>query len=214
MAFHFHNDVSAVYYSDDGEVILGDQGRYSYTKSLMRNYFVSVAAHNVATPAKYLEKPLSLQFANKVWVKPKGGDVEFGVNTFGRQAERTLEIPATEDRFVVTDRIMGDNDFVTLWNVGPDVESIVRFSTPSTHKQKNFEWRLTTKRKHQFSIRVSVKGSSLPMKESVSIVRGTRTPWLGWYATGHEAMEASRVLRIDIKPLGLATVTTTVERVR
>ncbi|MEJ2720762.1 MAG: heparinase II/III family protein [bacterium] len=52
---HTHRDILAVYFSCDGEVILGDGGRYGYTDSVPRRYFVSSAAHNTIIPMDNLD---------------------------------------------------------------------------------------------------------------------------------------------------------------
>jgi hypothetical protein len=55
LPYHFHNDALAVYFNYDGEVILSDQGKYSYTWSNDRRYFTSCGAHNVIVPPMFLE---------------------------------------------------------------------------------------------------------------------------------------------------------------
>ncbi len=57
---HFHDDALAVYFNYDGEVLLSDQGKYSYTRSDDRKYFVSCGAHNVVVPPSFLKPELSL----------------------------------------------------------------------------------------------------------------------------------------------------------
>ncbi len=66
--FHFHNDVLAVYFNYDGEVILGDQGRYSYLPSLERRYFLSPAAHNMIVPPGQLS-PVYKRAAGRIPVE-------------------------------------------------------------------------------------------------------------------------------------------------
>ena len=62
LPYHFHNDALALYFNYDGEVILGDQGKYSYTWSEDRKYFVSLSAHNVVVPQVFLEPEAGMGF--------------------------------------------------------------------------------------------------------------------------------------------------------
>ena len=84
---HFHNDALAVYYNYDGEVILGDQGKYAYTGSDDRSYFTSCSAHNVMVPPSFLEPAAGLGstaksggiiLARDPWFRATGGRVVMG----------------------------------------------------------------------------------------------------------------------------------------
>ena len=90
--FHFHNDALAVYFNYDGEVILSDQGKYSYTNSHERAYFSSVSAHNVMVPPAYLEPTTGLGLRKKrggiilaknPWTQTTPEQIMFGSSTSG-----------------------------------------------------------------------------------------------------------------------------------
>lgn len=214
LVYHFHRDATAVYYSDDGEIILSDQGRYSYARSRMRDYFVSPAAHNAIFPIEFIEYSSGAPyFANRAWIDKGDEGVTFGVTAFGRHLTRTVEIPENGDYFVVNDKILGDERFVALWNLGPDVAKSenVRPGTAQEGEQR-FRWILTTKRNRRFSIDITIKGNALPDVDTLRKVRGSKDPALGWYATGFETGVKSDVLRLDLSPLGVLQMTTRVEK--
>jgi hypothetical protein len=53
MRDHFHADLLSVYYRFEGETILGDPGKYSYTWSPTRRWFRSMPRHNTVFPVEY-----------------------------------------------------------------------------------------------------------------------------------------------------------------
>jgi hypothetical protein len=214
LAFHFHRDAMAVYYSDDGEVILSDGGRYSYTPSAMRKFFVSPAAHNTLFPESHLrEDVLAPLFANRAWLERGDDSVTFGAAMYGRKVSREIEIPEKGDFFTVTDRVFGDWPFVALWNIGPDVAAAERITTEG-QGSSTFKWILTTKRGRRFALTVTTSGNSVPDGEIVRRFKGSQDPLLGWYATGYESVVKSDVLLFNLAPMAALTMTTRVERLR
>lgn len=212
--YHFHNDVGAVYYSDDGEVVLGDQGRYSYSSSVVRDYFESCAAHNAIFPERFLYDRVTPQLGHSQSVNAGDGRVSFGIGMYGAQAKRTVEIPYGSESFVVRDMLLGDQPFVALWNIGPDVVSLDRqHDPPAKPGRQAYQWLLTTAKGRRFSLTVTISGDGLELRDILEVVSGSRDPWLGWYAPGYETLEASKVLRFNLLPTAMLKMITTVERV-
>jgi hypothetical protein len=231
LVYHFHNDMGAVYYCDDGEVILGDQGRYSYAVSPRRDYFVSFAAHNVVVPEARLRprsrvdnrrastaKGSRLTLADRAWMQEGKKDVRFALAAFDGAVTREVEIPSAGNGFVVHDRIESatgnsGGDFVALWNVGNDVIDVEDLGAAPQADKSVYRWRLATASGRVFALTVTIRGNRIEGKRAVTIVEGERNPWLGWFSPGHEVMEPSPVIRIDMKPASTLTIVTRVERV-
>jgi hypothetical protein len=109
--WHKHDDVLAVYYDYDGEVILADQGKYEYAWTPERRYFVSLVAHNTIFPRRLLgvEKPeYSTLLADRVGCSEDGGGVRFTARmkvSAPYSLERTVEIPREGSVVIVRDTL-------------------------------------------------------------------------------------------------------------
>jgi hypothetical protein len=118
-------------------------------------------------------------------------------------------VPEDEDWFRVDDRVLGDEPFAALWNIGPDVEDVVQ---RPTDEKGTFEWILTSKRGNRFKLAVSITGNVLDEEAVVEVASGRQLPMLGWYSPGFEEKTPSTVLVFHLSPLGALTMTTRVER--
>lgn len=200
---HYHFDGLSVYYSDDGEIILGDQGSYTYDSSESRTYFRSHFAHNTFyIPGKY-----DTYHVTSPWCRDddENGCMGATLNLKGNVFERELSIPGDEHVFTVQDTIRNSGGIVQLWNIGPDVVDIlpVRASPESTTM---FEWILETKRERRFILSITLAGSFNPAWQRVQIVRGGTDPLLGWYSPKWEKMVPSSVIKMEWMADGVMVV--------
>jgi hypothetical protein len=111
LKFHRHDDALAVFYDYDGEIILGDQGRFEYSQSAERRYFVSPLAHNTVFPANFLmaaRGQFVFSLANAVGHEEDGDAVRFNAHTRYRRGifvNRSVAVRRGEKTLCVQDSI-------------------------------------------------------------------------------------------------------------
>ena len=215
LPYHIHNDALAVYFNAGGEVILGDQGRHSYSRNRIRVYVMSVAAHNTIFPLSEIvpTKP-GINRVNKTWVEESSKKVVFGATMASGNIERVVEIPAGGAGIRVKDKISASDTQVMLWNIGPDVATIDEGESKSSGDKRTYRWTLTTNKGQIFELRIEVKGQSFSAAKEVRTVKGHPDPYLGWYSAGFEQWEPSTVIVLEFKPIQQMQVMTSVDTPR
>jgi hypothetical protein len=206
MPYHCHDDVLSVYYSIKGEIILGDQGRYSYLKGTpIRDYFLSNAAHNTIVPTRLLGKRGGIELAHEVSWQREGDRDVFTAVLAGGAVTRVVNLRHGESRIRVVDTIVGDEDYTVLWNMGPDVMGLASKPTSSDHGSITHSWDLTTRsgRTLELAVRVHNDGGT-----RVRIAEGETHPQLGWYSSVRLTATPSKVIVIDLQVAGRAEVET------
>jgi hypothetical protein len=85
LPYHYHGDALAVYYRYKGETILGDPGKYEYTRSQLRQYFTQLSSHNTIVPTRHMKNGLGSRMAKSPGLE---------VTDTGTNFRATLEYPA------------------------------------------------------------------------------------------------------------------------
>ncbi len=235
---HFHNDVLAVYFNCDGEVIFSDQGRYTYDWTAERKYFVSPAAHNVIAPPAFLEAAKAsrggrgLLLATSPWSRIASDKVVFGANVFESYrmkdtllttrrrtnrsqmrvaksaVRRRVTIPKEKSALIVEDVVGSGSPLALIWNIGQDVDRIEPLVSDTEGDGSSHEWRLITKKGKRFIMTIEVEGSLDEGGPLVESIRGGTEPLFGWYAPRFQVKVPSSVIKISIESPGVAWVTT------
>jgi hypothetical protein len=232
LKYHFHNDVLSVYFADDGEVLLGDMGRYEYTYSRERRYFVSGAAHNTIFPKDELGRQTArytIYVADSTAILTDGDGVGFygRVRYSSASVERTVSVPEGRDGIVVEDVFrwppircerereqFADVDArysVMMWNIGPDVASIER---TGANDPGEYEWYLTTVSGRRFRLRIGVDGMENDVQHGIEVVAGRDDPMLGWYSPSMFTRRPRPAIMLSLVPENVARVTCRIEKVR
>ncbi|MFH1754924.1 MAG: heparinase II/III family protein [Candidatus Latescibacterota bacterium] len=216
LPYHYHDDALAVYFSCGGEVILGDQGRYEYAKSIERSYFVSSSAHNTVVPMRFLNfgtdqmrsgVGVSMRLVREPDWADDGDAIAFSAklprvsSSRANQMTRRILIPKTLPYIEVEDNISGAYPIVILWNIGPDVKSIQQHARTTDEHGLRTEFSLITQNDKEYLMSVSVSG---PKKEDlffpIDVREGTNDPMLGWYSPGYQQKLPSKVIIVQLHP--------------
>jgi len=230
LRYHFHDDVLSVYYAHDGETILGDGGKFEYSDTPERKYFVSPAAHNTIFPMQYLRtrRPryaLFLADSTSTTGIGKQGDVSFYARVRHPSAyvERSVRVPRG-DRLEVVDvltwpPVLSDEDrnrYRTaepqysgmVWNMGPAVVSLrsVRADTSGS-----YEWHLTSASGRRFKLVLTIDGGVEGARHRVEVLEGSRSPDLGWYSPKMFVKKRKPSILVTVRPEHVLRVTTTIE---
>lgn len=207
LPFHYHNDALAIFYSDGGETILDDAGRYSYRDSGRRRFVRSSAAHNTilaVSPGKSVEATTDFQkLADLVRSSRANGLNQFTAEMFNRKVRRTLTVDDNAPGVKVADVFKpapAGTEFAVLWTIGRDVESI--------EKAGPARWTLTTKSGRRFDLSVRNQENMAPTR--ITIVEGRYKPMLGWRAQGFEQLVPAKTIVIRIPRGEASTLTTTI----
>jgi hypothetical protein len=211
MRFHFHNDRLAVYYSDDGEVILSDQGRYSYTNSSVRTFYRSAAAHNLITHHAMLSSA-GMHLLKEAWFDVDKKSFIFAAQDRQNVYKRQVRIPRKKSRFVVEDSIFARGHYALLWNIGPDVRSVGVGKRTEHDGWRMYNWKLVTQRGRKFSINVKIKGESTTSSNEVQTLKGNGNPYLGWYSPGYNISVPSPLIMFSLRPTGPLVVVTEIKK--
>lgn len=239
LKFHYHDDVLSVFFNDDGETILGDQGRYHYTWDDVRRYFFSPQAHNTVFPYSRLESGsprYAIYVAAEVWADVTDTAVTYGGVVLHREGKvkREVTIPLGGRGVAVTDTIRGarpagsprklppqydtevrrgvmEKRLAMTWNMGSDVADITQVDTGDGNR---FEWRLMTKRGRAFAMTVTVDAPGGDAGVELSTVVGRESPLLGWQSPEFGRRVPSTVLLFALRPWPALYITTTVEPAR
>jgi hypothetical protein len=224
--YHFHDDALSVYFADNGETLLGDQGKYEYTTTTERRYFVSPVAHNTVFPIEYLttRKPPYEVFVVDTSAVESGGD---GVKFSGRirhtsaDVERIVFLPKTGG-MTVEDAITwsvtaGEGESAKkplytamVWNVGPDVASMNAVDTAADDEHR---WLLTTHSGRRYRLHISVDRGADGADLTVVIYRGSHHPMVGWFSPRLFVKRPNPAILITLRPRRTVRVTTRVEAV-
>ena len=221
MTAHAHGDAFAVFLGYDGEVILGDAGRFSYTPSATRSYFKSPAAHNtVLLPPRPLMAAQSLPVVVRardestydmtMW----SADRKFG----NLQATRVVQIPTGSD-VVVDDAVIDASTDTTAaplrvtvqWHLGKDVR---RVEATQSGENGTWEWKLTTRRGQRLRLQMEIRGDLSSLQPELTMVRGQEQPILGWYSPRHGVKRGVPLIRLTFTPRDGASVQTRIRTPR
>jgi hypothetical protein len=191
MPYHAHSDALAVFVGWDGEVLLGDAGRFTYNVGPERRYFRSQLAHSTILPPQKLGKYTGAH--QPVVHSPRDRTSESGVEWTADMhlppgnVTRAVRIPAGGRDVVVDDAIFVDvstdsteeREATVLWQVGKDVE---RIEADRTGGDGVWSWDLTTRRGVHARFEIVIRGDAPTDAVAVSVLRGGESPLIGWYA--------------------------------
>ncbi|UCH85027.1 MAG: heparinase II/III family protein, partial [Candidatus Latescibacterota bacterium] len=210
---HTHRDMLSVYFSCNGEVILGDGGRYEYGNSVSRRFFVSSAAHNTIVPIDKLDS--TERIIGPIGGLPpryseQDGSVVFEGFMNSQLVYRRLTIPRDKSEFVVDDAISPEFDVVVLWNMGRDVVDISPQSIGEDDGREVHWWVVTTGKGRTFRLEVTLPPAVGGNEATIAMAKGAKYPMLGWYSPGYREMVPVTVLKITVRTPGGAIVRTKV----
>lgn len=223
---HFHDDVLAVFFSYNGETILGDQGRYRYTWSADRRYFVSPPAHDTVYPYPLVwtgTQRYHVTLADSVWSTSSADTIRWaGAIGYGRQqVRREVLLPAGRPSVIVRDSLWTTPGagaapdtaaaLAMTWNVGPDVVELAAVPSSQTGR---YEWRLVTRAGREFRLSVEVSGHRSAPERGPREFTGSRHPMMGWYSPLFGRMEPSTAILFAVTPEPSMVVTTRVSMTR
>jgi hypothetical protein len=203
---HAHSDALSVFVASDGEVLLGDAGRYSYTPASPRDYFLSQPAHNTVLPpgrpGVLNHTNLPLVAAARDMTSPDTtmwtADLVFDAG----RVTRVVRIPAGGREIVVHDTLSttgraaspdapAPRTMTVLWNIGQDVERLV--ADPRVDED-TWSWKLTTRRGKHARLELTVRGDGAPACADIDVVKGQQRPLLGWYSPRQYVMRPVSVI--------------------
>jgi len=211
LPFHFHNDVLAVYLNLDGEVILGDQGRFSYERTIERSYLMSVAAHNGIFPKSIVvPKTPGIYMAKDVSGDRDDDGVRFVASLEENKVRRTVRIPADGDILVVEDIIADNESYYLLWYPGSDVVDITENKRKRKSDHREYGWLLTTESGLELELRMRVEGKNLYEVREVTIIEGQERPHLGWYSAGYKQFASTPVIKVEFQAIDTIRIVTSV----
>jgi hypothetical protein len=212
---HTHRDILAVYFSWDGEVILGDGGRFEYRDSVARRFFTSSAAHNTIVPLEHLDSTTRV-------MGPIGGITPVLVHdspsaviegSLNRNlAIRRLTIPLDEPRFRVDDSISPGFDVVILWNIGRDVSDVSAGRRVDRIGEVVHSWSLTTTKGRRFALDLIVPVEIGGDIARVEVLKGERDPMLGWYSPAYREMMPVTVIKLTLRSQNGTDIRTRIEK--
>jgi hypothetical protein len=190
MRYHAHSDALAVFVGWDGEVLLGDAGRYTYEVNPERRYFRSQLAHSTILPPRKLGKYTAVNqpvvHSPRDLTSSSGAEWTADMNLPPGSVSRTVRIPAGGRDVVVVDDIFvaaaadsaAYREATVLWQVGKDIERI----EAGTGDDGAWSWDLTTRRGVRARFEIEIRGDAPQDRVAVRLVRGQESPLLGWYA--------------------------------
>lgn len=189
MSAHAHADALALFLASDGEVLLGDAGRYSYTPGPARDYFKSPAAHNTVQPSPSRTAIFVLPLVSAPRDVSAGSDILWtaDLNVGAVQASRVVCIPPGGRDVVVNDAFFaagaapdsGATRMATVvWNLGKDVTKAVAIAGT---EGSTWAWMLETRRGQRARLELTVRGEPFPAAHA-QMVRGQNEPLSGWYS--------------------------------
>ncbi len=186
---HMHSDALGLWFSDDGEVILGDAGRYTYTRGALRDYFVSAAAHNTVLPRfAPQERTPSHVYRPVAWARDesRGNSARWWavVEEVNQRSARQVTIADGSASIVVVDsietrgRAPHDAPATVLWNLGADV---IHLELAGTNEAGTWWWNVVTRRGRQVRLSVTVHDYARA-RPRVRALRGEESPMRAWYS--------------------------------
>jgi hypothetical protein len=212
LRFHHHDDTQAVYFSYDGEIVLSDQGRYSYSIDRARRYFRSAAAHNTVFPARTVGGARTCRYAKETWCRQDRREVCFGSRMRDGSVTRVVRVSKERGVFDVLDTIEGNEEYLAFWHIGPDVESIAEIDHGAevSGGWRRYSWRLKTKKRHEFVMAIEVLGKG-GSRDKPLIIKGLPVPMLGWYSSGYNVSLPAMLIAMIINVEDRSRLRTSVE---
>ena len=220
MPRHHHNDVLAVFFSHDGETLLGGSGAFEYTRSQYRRFFVGPAAHSRVFHEIETAQSRRLDIGERPWYREREEGAEFGIRLTDNHCSfrRAVVVAAGGEGIVVVDTLRGSrpesvvtedpDPHIILWQIGPDVRS-ARLDGDTAGGGRSVY--MVTTRGRQFRIRVAVDGSE---RWTARVVRGSTRPVQGWYSPQARVKRTRSVAIITVPhESGDVIVTTGIELV-
>jgi hypothetical protein len=199
--YHYHNDMMSVYYNHGGEVILGDAGRLSYSRTDLRSYLMSLAAHNTIFPkALIVPRTPGIFVAKDVWAVDERDSVMFGAALIDDVVRREVVVFRGENRVKVVDSLNSPDVFILLWRFGPDVADYKEGKVVKWAEWRTYEWELRTKGKQKFKLAIRVDGRNGMQRDEMAIVAGEKDPYLGWYSPGYDKTVPSPTIKLMLNP--------------
>lgn len=222
MSAHAHGDAMAVFLGYDGEVLLGDAGRYSYTPGATRSYFKSPPAHNtilLPPPPGMVTPSLPVVTAVRDVSSPDTTLWTADLTLGPLQVSRVVCIPVGRREVVINDAIFDtspDTSTVTprvtiQWHIGKDVR---RIEEKHGGQDGVWEWKLTTRRGQHVRLKMEVRGDAALVEPELEIVHGQKQPMLGWYSPSQAVMRGVSLIRLTVGARGGAFVETRIRTPR
>jgi hypothetical protein len=213
---HWHNDMLSVYYSDGGEIILGDSGRHSYSRTKTRSFLMSLAAHNTVFLASMIvPKAPGIFLADRVWNEDAKGRAVFGAALRDDAVMRQVVVDDGGPSLRVEDEITLDESVLSLWHIGADVVRVNAVESPKnpSARKRRYTWILVTKSGDTFDLTLDIEGESLsPPGSEVTLVEGQRNPFMGWYSPSYNVFKPAPVIKITIHPKDRIRIVTVVDK--
>jgi len=215
MRRHHHNDVLAMFFSHDGETLLGGSGSYEYAVSQYRRFFIGPAAHSRVYHESESMQPRSLDIGSVPWSREREGGAAFGIQVTDRRCTflRGVVVAAHGEGIVVVDTLRGlrpgthgvkDPDpHIIAWQIGPDVRSA---RTSRNGDDGGRDVYLVTARGREYRLRVAVVGSD---RWTARVVRGSTRPMQGWYSPRPRVKRPRSVAIITVPHEGRDVIVTT-----
>ena len=206
LPFHYHDDVLGLFYNDDGEIVLGDAGRYSYARSGERDFVRSPAGHNTIVTVRRGEYPPTTsrvtRVADEIEHSVQDGVYQVSVATTGKRISRALTVSKDLPGFVVNDTFLPREHAqnLILWSMGSGVDSLQETGKGT--------WRIRTISGRHFALGVTFTPDWLKGVR-FEVVEGKRRPRLGWRAEGFEKLLPTQTIVIRVPRGDVTTITTT-----
>jgi hypothetical protein len=220
MSAHAHGDAMAVFLGYDGEVLLGDAGRYSYTPGATRSYFKSPPAHNtilLPPPPGMVTPSLPVVTAVRDVSSPDTTMWTADLTLGPLLASRVVRIPVGRREVVVNDALFDmspdtSSARVTIqWHIGKDIR---RIEEKRSGENGVWEWKLTTRRGKHVRLQMEVRGDSALADPELTIVHGEEQPMLGWYSPSQGVMRGVPLIRLTVSARGGTFVETRIRTPR
>lgn len=219
---HMHADVLSVIAAHDGETLLGDAGRYSYTASNERGFFLSPRAHNTVGPQELIlgAQAHAPRLADAVADRstPAGAVWRGHIRYPGLRVSRQVSCAGAGGDLVVVDSLRAGGrqgrasgaaarTAVLLWNAGPDVTRVDRVRV----KDREFSCRLQTASGREALLTVRITGAGKSSFDGARVASGATQPRLGWYSPRQGIERPVSVAVLPVRVESMAVVETRLE---
>lgn len=241
LRFHYHDDALAVFYSYDGEVILGDQGKYEYTFSSNRQYFASPAAHNTIFPAVFLSSRkgrYNVSLAAATSIEENDETVQLAARIEHLNdilVARKVTIQKDKKTLCLVDTVWslaseklqpaisseGGSRSATNNRTSPEPQrlamvwnfgrDVTLIRSKPRDKKDSIALFLETRGGRRFRMSIDFDGDYDASSKETELARGEFVPMRGWYSPAMRVMRPVPALIITFVPTGVMSISTAVD---